>query len=435
MDPFNMQIPCIACQTCMFAWSKKMTPRGRIIQIRMAKKRHHAVAIGLKKIGAAREVLQGPFTMPIHWHDTDCLTVRTKLLPGLVLPVWQRREASVGALLFWEQRFWLERLQIRDKTSYRKQEHRRKYIETMTLEYGLEEWDTSYPRESTEAVATPAFSTRGLLTYILFKRMQTDTAQHAAVCAQWTECLVSFKHLLATETQSFEGHSLPQFTLQGVVVDVGSGGVADLTALSQQWHTLPEDYENLRTDRPNLRLLPWTPTNRVPLIDFLLYLDVRVQRTPGVDAHHWLSSARTAVLNVAAFLAEVLVLDELDDQQSRRPEEFPARLYGPSGTKQVYRAVAPRMALLRRLARTGGSPELVAKALVAGKKGMGSQIAGARNRVYVDATITACTGMTRLALGWDGSCHGGREVNLGYGTNIGTGVCFYLPPTAIPHKL
>ena len=88
------------------------------------------------------------------------------------------------------------------------------------------------------------------------------------------------------------------------------------------------------------------------------------------------------------------------------------------------------MALIRRLLETGGSPEIVARALTHGKHGLGSTVALARNVSYLDGAAREFREARRLSLGWDGSNHGGQEVVLGYATDMKTGLTVYLAPTA-----
>ena len=270
--------------------------------------------------------------MPLTWHDSDVLAVRTRLLPGRVLPVWQRPDAHVGSCFFWEQRYWLEAVQVRDQVDFRKLERRRGTIARLLEEFSLAPWHCSFPRESTEAVRTPAFSTAALMGYLLLKRYQTDTPQHAALCERWNDLLDMFRSLLDSLVEGLAAENYPTITIQDVVLRVTWPAIIELQELEQAMPSLRMEYEELRRVSPTLRLPPWPPGARLRVFHFLVFLDGRIRLSAGrVPDTHWLFQARSAVLQVAAFLAELVVYAEVEDQQRLRSRELPSNVLSKSG--------------------------------------------------------------------------------------------------------
>ena len=162
----------------------------------------------------------------------------------------------------------------------------------------------------------------------------------------------------------------------------------------------------------------------------LVFIDVRVRGSVVEEPSHWMVQCRAALLSVVSFLLEVRAYTDLEVDAVKSNKRTASDLWGKTGVRKVHRAVLPRMQLLRRLLDTGGSSEAVTHALTAGVKGVASQQRAVRNAVYTDCARTLFEGCARLSVGWDGSSHAGRDVQMGIAYNVDEPATAYLKPAA-----
>ena len=165
---------------------------------------------------------------------------------------------------------------------------------------------------------------------------------------------------------------------------------------------------------------------------FYGFLDGRIRQSGSLPAGHWLLEARLSALSVLAFVVELGVNQRLEEHiaQSHRPE--PIALYGKTGQRRIHRATASKMIMLRRLLDGHGSREAVGRALTDGNRGIGAQYQGVQNACYSETARRAFHSTRRLAVNWDGSTHGGLDMNVGFAVDVGTGLGAYFRPM-VPH--
>ena len=165
---------------------------------------------------------------------------------------------------------------------------------------------------------------------------------------------------------------------------------------------------------------------------FYGFLDGRIRQSGSLPAGHWLLEARLSALSVLAFVVELGVNQRLEEHiaQSHRPE--PIALYGKTGQRRIHRATASKMIMLRRLLDGHGSREAVGRALTDGNRGIGAQYQGVQNACYSETARRAFHSTRRLAVNWDGSTHGGLDMNVGFAVDVGTGFGAYFRPL-VPH--
>ena len=78
-----------------------------------------------------------------------------------------------------------------------------------------------------------------------------------------------------------------------------------------------------------------------------------------------------------------------------------------------------------------GSDNVITAAL-GGVQSLASKAMSARNKVYAERSVVAFTGVRQISVGWDGSTHGGCDVNVGYALNVVTSVACCMKPKVAP---
>ena len=94
--------------------------------------------------------------------------LRSGLLGPATLPAHQRSNADVGSAFFWEQRFWLDFLHVRDHSSFRKDEIRTGHIVSLSQNWGIAQTDF-VPGEPNSVFKTRSFSSAMLISWLLSK--------------------------------------------------------------------------------------------------------------------------------------------------------------------------------------------------------------------------------------------------------------------------
>ena len=369
--------------------------------------------------------------MPLMWEESSLRAVRCGLLPGVVLPVYVRADREFGRALFWEQRCWLEALQVRDKVGFRRLEQRRGTWQRLEEDYRLEPWDLSRPGGDTLAIGTVVMSTRGLVGWLLLKRSQADTPVHSQLCLRYVRCLDGVREAVDAGAAALGGADMPNLSIQGVPLPIAANSTVDLFPLVAAWRTLPGEWAELRDRGPANALPPFPPDGRATLTHFLIFVDLRIRATPAGQVAPWLQAVRHGLLDVVAFFVEVDTCRVFEEDAAVEHRLQPTPMLGKHRLRSVHRAVLPRFKLVRRLMETHGSSEAVARAITEGVHGVAAQQKAVRNAVYTDLARQGCRGGRRFAVGWDGSTHSGKDVSMGIAMNIDTTFMAYMKPVAL----
>ena len=89
-----------------------------------------------------------------------------------------------------------------------------------------------------------------------------------------------------------------------------------------------------------------------------------------------------------------------------------------------------RKNVLQQMKNTYGCNETIARTLT-GVHGTANESVVAGNKLYKLAMQQAFQQCSAVALGYDGSCHGGRDTLVGFAMDVSTGISGYLEPTVV----
>ena len=212
------------------------------------------------------------------------------LLPGQVIPCWELCDRSIGEAYYFEQRFWLASIQVRDQPAFRKQEKRRGAHESLRDEWGLAEIDFSYPNRTGDTVGTVLLSSRALVAWLLHKRTQTDTLQYRALSLRWGRCLEGVRAVVCMAYQALDGVAGPTISFMGATLQIGWDASCNLAPLRDAWPSLPEEWQCLRV-ATSLQLPPFSRDRNSTLFHLLLFLHARVVASESLPRGRWLLDA------------------------------------------------------------------------------------------------------------------------------------------------
>ena len=94
--------------------------------------------------------------------------LRSRLLGETTVPAHQRHNADVGSSFFWEQRYWLDHLHVRDHVNFRRLEQRAGHIVSLCQHWGIAHTDYFAP-EANSVFQTRTFSSSLLISWLLSK--------------------------------------------------------------------------------------------------------------------------------------------------------------------------------------------------------------------------------------------------------------------------
>lgn len=367
--------------------------------------------------------------MPLDCREVDFLPVVSRLLPGVVMPVLHLPDGQSGRSFYFEQRWWLEAAGIKDAVAYRKQERKRNVLEQAVAEFHLDACDLSRPDGGATCISTISVSTRLLLGWLLLKRAQTGGQRHAAACLRWTRCLQGVRDVLRGPAMGIEDGRLASFELLDIRLHVTRDGLVDLAPVAGQWPTLAEEWNALMETSVVELLPPFPRSGTVELFTLLVFLDSRIRMSAQIPPQHWLHDARAAVLEVASFLVDADLHCCIEEAAGNATKLVPSQIWGPTGQRRVHRATLPRLHLVQRLLSMNGSSEAITRALTGGLHGVAVQQRGVRNSIYTELARGSMAGSCLISLSWDGSSHGGHDMQITLAENVETGTMVYAKPT------
>ena len=365
-----------------------------------------------------------------HFRDRlHLLPARTELLPNAVLPVHTCTSRSPGRPMFWfEQRYWLCSAGVVDGVAFRKQERRREVFEKIRVLESLGDHDLIVGGSTAQHFPVLC-STRGLFCWLL-DRYYMDASRRADNPSplSWSRLISQFHaaaHLSATHL-----NDRPSVTLDGVQLQVGPCGIVSLADLVAVWPELPQEWGALAQLR-NLGLPALLASRLVCVGDLHLFLYIRLRKSGALPHGHPLRSLLHALTEILVWLVEVHVHEAIQRTQhasNARDARF-TELICHGGRYRQHHTAGPRVMLLRRMLADDACGQVVARTM-----GFASSAANnarvVRNTTYAAATRRAFAPYNAFAVGWDGSCHGGPEIIVGYCVCVATGVASVLKPEA-----
>ena len=366
--------------------------------------------------------------MPVLWDSTELKQMQALFLGNTVVPCWVVADAGPGNKCFWEQRDWLATVGVRNLVDFRKQETRRNVLARVISEFGLDESDVSIPSQHVRAVSTVLLSSRGLISWLLLRRSMTDAPSFGHRSLQWASCLEGFSAFLDQDAGDYLA-GRPTLSAHDVTMEIHDGKL-DVTAMVRAWPSFPSEWDALRGRSQSLLLPPFPSSGIVRLSQLLLFLDGRIRGSVGMPGDHWMRAARTACVSICGFLVDALALRDIEWGESKVGRLPAPDRYGATGQRRVHRSFLPRVQRVRQLLATCGSDAAVMDALLGQGRGKAAQIRAVSNVLYNEAARDSFASARRVSVGWDGSTHGGHDVQLGYALDVQSKFAAYIRPTA-----
>lgn len=359
---------------------------------------------------------------------------RSKILADSTLPVYVRRGCEPGSPCFWwEQRYWLQAADIADQRGFRKTESRRNVLTNMELAWDLQRCDHDILRDDDARRHLPLLlSTRALLVWCTERWLMSrrKEANPNTDSRRWLKLIIAMFD--GVDSGLLTMPTWPVITIAGVRLQCANDGTIDLGPLLAAWAGLGDDWGAI-VARSGTVLRGLAPVDRVPLRDVWLFVAIRLHITASpVPATHPLRSLQTAMLHILTFIVEVHCHHQViahDAAFAGRPIAV-TELHGPSGRWRVHHRPTARISLLAQLHAGMGSDNAISTALT-GNHGVAAQVRSVRNKLYLERSRLWFQDCAKLSIGWDGSTHGGRDVNVGYAVNLTTGRACCLQPKVV----
>ena len=255
-------------------------------------------------------------------------------------------------------------------------------------------------------------SSAGLLAWACYRgrasvngHIPSRTVSYAGFMTSFFECAS-----VGASVPHDNGARLPSIAVGHASIDFEDrkfGGV-HVGKLVNFWQTLPAGWDMLRSSCIGFRLEPWSGV--CSLADFFWFMDLRCAASEDIDPNSWMLDPRVALLRLSAWLVNVAV--EVDLATSASLAAQPTVLFGKDGQRRAHNQHGSRMAIAKALHGTG-SRETICSAVRGGRHGLAAEQRARLVELYMTNVREAYHLVPSLWLHWDGSHHGGLDVQVG----------------------
>ena len=357
------------------------------------------------------------------------------LLRDAVIPVHCLPDADVGGPAFYfEQRYFLHSAQISDQLNFRKNERARHILERIAASYQLDV-ARDFMRDENASHLPLLVSTRFVLCWLLERRhmaLHHSRWEVSSSSSSWSRLLDNYFEAAAVSLHALPD-ALPTLEVAGVSIPIDKYGNVSLVALAQMWPGMQQEWSEIADNFAGFQLPSYPAGQSVQLSSLLVFLDCRTRFSDAsVDASDPTTALRGAVVQVMSWLVELHVLDmitvthERSDGRDARVTE----LFGPSDRYRMHHRALERKNVLQQMKGTYGCKETISRTL-SGVHGTANESVVAGNKLYKRSLQCAFKHSTAVALGYDGSCHGGSDTLVGFAMDVPTEIGGYLEPTVV----
>ena len=280
-------------------------------------------------------------------------------LQGNSLPAYARTGAQLGenAVMFVEQRSWLQFLKLND-VKFRKREKDRNILSAISEAYDLDPGDIFRPamptRDGSEARTTVMFSIRGLCAWLLTRVFMITKPQCKDRSAQlrdgWRSCLSGFGRVVTDGAKIAADHGGKlALVVDGVSVELSSHGMLDLMdVVKHVWPSLPTEWDQIRESLPDYEIPMFGTGDNVSCWHLLVAVDMRLRYSAEqVSESHWLWQTRVSLLHIVAYAAELPTWTASTPQTTRHQVR---QVLGVSGKRRCLQRRAAFCPVLRWVA-------------------------------------------------------------------------------------
>ena len=236
----------------------------------------------------------------------------------------------------------------------------------------------------------------------------------------WREAMAGYALLASSNME------LPTLQVRGCNMELGRNFTFDLRPLAQCWPELQHEWQAVREASPT-RFPEYSAHSMFSAVLDFLFARSTFGETE-LPQGHWLLQTINALAELASYFAEVAINDRILKALSSNQKLRATAMYGKQGKRRQHRLLDSRQEVVRAVQRHG-SAEIIATAL-AGINGLASLVQAARNAIYLERTQLIFHDCQALAMHWDGSTHGSKDVSLGVAVRADSQVCAYLQPKA-----
>ena len=297
---------------------------------------------------------------------TTCTShvLRSELLGLSNLPVHQWDGASIGHCFFFEQRYWLEALQIEDQVGYRKREKTSGYVDKCMRSWRLASC-TFVRGGSVPGTNTNLMNSSLLIAWLFSKIRHFEQGRDVSRCRLAARSLQSIFSFVAKTVRSAD--ELPHIQVQGIDLAIMADGTIDLGCLLPSYPTLKHEWQALQTSAITAQLGPYPPSNRAPLGDLLTFAEARVHYSEEQGDGQWIVSFRNALLSVVAWATEIGVWHTLAAEVRPAQKLTVGEVWGKTKKRQARQGVLTKAKWIQAMFDQDGSPETILRALTGSK--------------------------------------------------------------------
>ena len=342
--------------------------------------------------------------------DVFC-TGALPLLAGYQVPVYKQKDAERS--FFFEQRYWLSAMKVPNIKDYQKNE-RHRYWDAIKHDFRLGDDDFGRPPcdHSSEKPLPLMMSSAGLLAWACYRgrvsakgHLPSRTVSYAGIMMSFFEC-ASVGASILHDT----GVRLPSIAVGHASVDFEDRKLGGVYAgkLVNFWPTLPAEWDMLRSSCVGFGLEPWSDV--CSLADLFRFMDLRCAASEDIDPNSWMLDLRVALLRLSAWLVNVAV--EVDLATSASLAAQPTVLFGKDGQRRAHHQHGTRMVMATALHGTG-SRETICRAVSGQTHSLAASHRARLVELYITNVREAYHLVPSLRLHWDGSHHGGLDVQVG----------------------
>ena len=332
----------------------------------------------------------------------------------------------MGLAFLWEQRCFLAYLGIDNGTDFRKDEAKRRRLEEIADEWGLDvEHSVVLPGQS-------GFNTKVFASGMVFAWLANLSSPHPSRTSERLrrtyDVLESYIGIAERGFQSQPVLSTVGFAGAVLTIGMATGTLSiDLAPLiNGQWPNLREEWSLLRSMPGRERLCPFAADSTVvSLGGFILFVAAR--EAAGREPCAVLGELRQALLTVLAAFFEIGTALSWERSETQQRLLQAPRITSGRTARRLRMGVASKCALLKKIADHSGSDETFLADQHLGK-GIAAVMKSAHITVYMDQARRDFRFTRACCIQWDEATHGGLNINAGLIVDADSGHGAYMQP-------
>ena len=365
-----------------------------------------------------------------------------QLLQGAAIPIYGVRDGNIGACFWLEWRFFLEKLGIKDRVNWCKQEHNRGRLTFLAEEYGLPRF--AILRDDSGGHAPKLFSTKAMLAWTLEHFCCAKSAAHGSkgvTREDFATLLDAFR--CAAEDAMMSRMSVaerPSLEICGIKLPFDRACYVNIEPILDKLPELPDEWKMLCAH--GFALPAWNETaTMIPVMSLLKYLGIRLflaggrqdkgRRAFRAQGPWFAQELRDALIDVLTYLTEVHLHYSIIDTLARSKGHIVTLqdIFGAGQKRRAHHNSGKKLQLYRAILNSQGSDEVASRAIVR-SHGEAASSRHARLWCYEKESRIVFKPAQSIAVGWDGSNHGGPETLCGYMCIPIRNIACYMRPQA-----